>query len=179
MGGGDCGRGQPSPPVQQLPASASTMHQIKTGPNGNFVMYDKGGSGTGSPPVPSRTPLSPAARRPLPQSPPPTYYQPESKPSEPIYNIYSQPNYSSKPLPPAYSSAPPYRPKESNPAPPQRPTPPPKPSSPLKQVHFAASPRSPRSSPLQPSPGPGRPTLSLDLRHFPARPPSTRFSTTT
>merc|ERR1711879_673714 len=88
----------------------------------------------------SRTPLSPAARRPLPQSPPPTYYQPESKPSEPIYNIYSQPNYSSKPLPPAYSSAPPYRPKESGPPPPQRPTPPPKPSSPLKQVHFAASP---------------------------------------
>ena len=147
-------RGQPSPPIQQLPASSSTMHQIKTGPNGNFVMYDKGGSGTGSPPVPSRTPLSPAARRPLPQSPPPTYYQPESKPSEPIYNIYSQPNYSSKPLPPAYSSAPPYRPKESGPPPPQRPTPPPKPSSPLKQVHFAASPRSPRSSPLQPSPAP-------------------------
>ena len=149
-------RGQPSPPVQQLPPPTSaTMHHIKTGPNGNFVMYDKGGSGAGSPPVPLRTPLSPAARRPLPQSPPPTYYQPETKPPEPIYNIYSQPNYASKPLPPAYSSAPPYRPKESSPAqPPQRPTPPPKPSSPLKQVHFAASPRSPRSSPLQPSPAP-------------------------
>ena len=147
-------RGQPSPPVQQLAPSSATMHHIKTGPNGNFVMYEKGGSGAGSPPVPLRTPLSPAARRPLPQSPPPTYYQPETKPPEPIYNIYSQPNYASKPLPPAYSSAPPYRPKESAPPQPQRPTPPPKPSSPLKQVHFAASPRSPRSSPLQPSPAP-------------------------
>merc|ERR1719209_1380100 len=108
------------------------MHHIKTGPNGNFVMYEKGGSGAGNPPVPLRTPLSPAARRPLPQSPPPTYYQPDTKPPEPIYNIYSQPNYASKPLPPPYSS------KESSPAqPPQRPTPPPKPSSPLKQVHFA------------------------------------------
>ena len=63
-------RGQPSPPVQQLPPSSATMHHIKTGPNGNFVMYEKGGgSGAGSPPVPLRTPLSPAARRPLPQSP--------------------------------------------------------------------------------------------------------------
>ena len=147
-------RGQPSPPVQQLQPSSATMHHIKNGPNGNFVMYDKGTSGAGSPSVPLRTPLSPAARRPLPQSPPPTYYQPETKPPEQIYNIYSQPNFASKPLPPAYSSAPPYRPKESAPSQPQRPTPPPKPTSPVKQVHFAASPRSPRSSPLQPSPAP-------------------------
>merc|ERR1719509_121057 len=129
-------RSQPSPPT------TSSMHQIKNGPNGNFVMYDKSGlAPVGSPQVGLRSPLSPAARRPLPQSPPPAYYQPEVKTAEPIYNIYSQPSYPPKPVPPAYSSAPPYRPKEPLPAPPRTALPPPaKAPSPQKQVHFAPSP---------------------------------------
>merc|ERR1719319_2242839 len=102
-------RSQPSPPT-------TSMHQIKNGPNGNFVMYDKSGLvPVGSPQVGLRSPLSPAARRPLPPSPPPPYYQPEVKTAEPIYNIYSQPSYPTKPLPPAYSSAPPPRPPRSSP----------------------------------------------------------------
>ena len=162
-------RGQNSSPV---------ANAIKSPPNGNFMMYERnnrspsssgyerngrspsssGYERNGRSPSSSgsnRTPLSPnLSMRPLPQSPPPSYYQQDTKTNESIYNIYSQPNYSTKPLPPAYSSAPPYRPKD--PPPPVAPRPnmtspthSAKAGSPQKQVHFAASPRSPRTSPLQ------------------------------
>jgi hypothetical protein len=117
-------------------------------------MYEKavGSGGAGKPPSPSGPgPRSPLAMRPLPQSPPPAYLQ-HQEARESIYNIYSQPSYAGKPMPPAYSSAPPYRPKEPLPAPPK--------TSPQKQVHFAASPR----TELRGSPSAG-------LRASPSAPP--------
>ena len=176
-------RRKPSRPNNSLPISTS---QVKSGPNGNFVVYERGGG---------RNP----ANRPLPQSPPlynsqsPTYstqtptnlYNTQSQspnlygtPSEAYEgNIYSQPShYGSKPPPPAYSSAPPYQPRSppvsqrpstvttnSSPAP-QRPSlvVSPNKSTGQKQVHFAATPRSNdgdsprRDSPNQPKSPPVR-----------------------
>ena len=178
--------GLPSPPL--------STGQLKSGPNGNYVMYERSEYGTRSNP----------SGRPLPQSPP-TYTSASEQYEANSSHIYSQPSLygTNKPPPPAYSSAPPYQPKSpppvsqkptlitshSSPAP-QRPSfissPNQRPSlvtSPLnhrpslvtspqnqrpslvssphkstlvKQVHFAATPRSnesdsPRSPPLHPN----------------------------
>ena len=148
-------RRKPTRPNLHSP-SVSTA-QVKNGPNGNFVVYERD-YGTRNP-----------ASRPLPQSPP--IYSPgtETYDGNNSSHIYSQPSLYSgtKPQPPAYSSAPPYRPMSpptqgrvsvvttnSSPAP-QRPslvsssTKP----TPQKQVHFAATPRSnDKDSPRRESP---------------------------
>ena len=178
--------GLPSPPL--------STGQLKSGPNGNYVMYERSEYGTRSNP----------SGRPLPQSPP-TYTSASEQYEANSSHIYSQPSLygTNKPPPPAYSSAPPYQPKSpppvsqkptlitshSSPAP-QRPSfisspnqrpslvtsplnhrpslvtsPPnqrpslvssPHKSTLVKQVHFAATPRSnesdsPRSPPLHPN----------------------------
>lgn len=148
--------------------------QVRNGPNGNFVVYERSNHVNGKSPSPpnvtKQTPLSPnLSMRPLPKSPPPLYTQNESPMKanhETSYrqqdtyghgtgHIYSQPNLYgvTKPPPPAYSSAPPYRAKDSISPSPQKPaiannsT---KAGSPTKQVHFASSPRSSeRESPSQ------------------------------
>lgn len=151
--------------------------QVRNGPNGNFVVYERSNHVNGKSPSPpnvtKQTPLSPnLSMRPLPKSPPPLYSQNDSSMKqnhETSYrqpdtyghgagHIYSQPNLYgvAKPPPPAYSSAPPYRAKDSISPSPTKPamattngynT---KAGSPQKQVHFATSPRSSeRDSPSQ------------------------------
>jgi len=166
--------GKPRPTLVSPPVSTT---QVRNGPNGNFVVYERSNLVNGKSPSPPNvirhTPLSPnLSMRPLPKSPPPLYSQgdPSMKQNhETTYrqqdtyghgtsHIYSQPNLYgvTKPPPPAYSSAPPYRAKDSVSPSPQKPamvhntgyhT---KASSPQKQVHFATSPRSAeRDSPSQ------------------------------
>ena len=127
------------PTFSSPPASVSTA-QVKNGPNGNFVVYERDYG--------NRNP----ANRPLPQSPPPYTTSAETYDGNNSH-IYSQPSLYgvSKPPPPAYSSAPPYQPPQrsaavtshSSPAP-QRPALVSSPSKAAhqKQVHFAATPRS-------------------------------------
>jgi hypothetical protein len=107
-------------------AAAVPTSQVKSGPNGNYIVYERefngpGGGGSGNRASP--------ANRPLPNSPPrqdygngihePTYG--ETGGNMHHHHIYSQPSSSiyggvtpsAKPPPPAYSLAPPYRPKDS------------------------------------------------------------------
>jgi hypothetical protein len=174
------------------PPTVSTS-QVRNGPNGNFVVYERSNHVNGKSPSPPNvtkpTPLSPnLSMRPLPKSPPPLYSQNDSSMKqnhETSYrqqdtyghgagHIYSQPNLygATKPPPPAYSSAPPYRAKDSISPSPQKPamvntngchT---KAGSPQKQVHFATSPRSAeRDSPSQlPGMRCSPPYLSQNLR---------------
>jgi hypothetical protein len=162
---------QPQQQQQQQHAAVPTA-QVKSGPNGNYIVYEREFNGPGN--------SSNNVGRPLPQSPPLSldfggqespYGESGGHPHH--HHIYSQPNSTyggvssaAKPPPPAYSLAPPYRPKESQQSPqrpptlisspaPQRPSLVTTPkqangglasssssSSPQKQVHFAASPRS-------------------------------------
>ena len=131
----------PSPATAVSPVSTS---QMRSGPNGNFVVFERSTSGSSGGSV--RSPN--LSQRPLPQSPPEETYSGTG-------HIYSQPSlysssssYSSsttKPPPPAYVS-PPYRPSPVSPRP--------RPGLPVqKQVHFAATPRSgERESPMRSSP---------------------------
>ena len=137
------------------PGSPMTPSGVRNGPSGNFVMFERGGSRAPSAsPSLRQSPLSPnLSGRPLPQSPG------QAPASEASYgmtgHIYSQvqPQYGvTKPPPPAYSHAPPYRGREGTPPLPPTPASPQKQRpgvSQPKQVHFAATPRSQdRVSPL-------------------------------
>ena len=146
----------PSSPT--TPGSPMTPSGVRSGPSGNFVVFERGsGSQRGPSASPSlrQSPLSPnLSGRPLPQSP---GQAPASEVSYGITgHIYSQvqPQYgATKPPPPAYSHAPPYRGRDGTPPLPPTPASPqkqrPGPSQ-TKQVHFAATPRSQpdRVSPL-------------------------------
>jgi len=154
-----------------LTSPTVSTSQVRNGPNGNFVVYERSSHVNGKSPSPQNvtkpTPLSPnLSMRPLPKSPPPLYSQndPSMKQNpEASYHqhdtygqgatghIYSQPNLygATKPPPPAYSSAPPYRAKDSISPSPHKPAmintnglTTKAGGSPQKQVHFATSPRS-------------------------------------
>ena len=154
-----------------LTSPTVSTSQVRNGPNGNFVVYERSSHVNGKSPSPPNitkpTPLSPnLSMRPLPKSPPPLYSQndPSMKQNpEASYHqhdtygqgatghIYSQPNLygATKPPPPAYSSAPPYRAKDSISPSPHKPAmintnglTTKAGGSPQKQVHFATSPRS-------------------------------------
>ena len=119
----------PSPASVSSPVSSS---QVRSGPSGNFVVFERPQE------VRRHSPLSPnLSHRPLPQSPAQDAYGHSG-------HIYSQvgPQYgTSKPPPPAYVS-PPYR---ASPVSPNK----------HKQVHFAAPPplrSAHRESPLRSSP---------------------------
>ena len=125
-------RRKPTSPMRPLlptPQNAAVpTAQVKSGPNGNYIVYEREFNGHGGGNLRS----SPAGR-PLPQSPPSMLQQDygiggglESTYSDNgghhQHHIYSQPSSSvyggviisaNKPPPPAYSSAPPYRPKEA------------------------------------------------------------------
>merc|ERR1740122_35751 len=127
--------GATSTPLPQTPVSTS---QVRNGPNGNFVVFERSNDNNvvRSPEVPRGGNQGPPMRS-LPQSPPLSRTQsnsphfsntPSPQSHQSIYNqqndlydahIYSQLNQpkqnniygTSKPPPPAYSSAPPYKPR--------------------------------------------------------------------
>ena len=131
-------RSLPSRPPLPSPASATSpmsSSQVRSGPSGNFVVFERSSSGSSGGEVVRSPNLS---QRPLPQSPGQETYGHTG-------HIYSQPSLygTSKPPPPAYVS-PPYRAAPVSPSKLRQPAG-------QKQVHFAATPRE-RESPLRSSP---------------------------
>ena len=140
-------------PSPATPSSPMTPAGVRNGPSGNFVMFERGGGpgqrGPSASPSLRQSPLSPnLSGRPLPQSPGLAPGASEANYGMTQGHIYSQvtPQYGlTKPPPPAYSHAPPYRGRDGTPPLPPTPASPqkqrPGPSQ-TKQVHFAATPRS-------------------------------------